>query len=67
MYFDGSSPREGSGTDILLISPSEEVITLFYKLDFETTNNIVEYEVLVLGLRAAKVMAIDCLAVFGDS
>jgi ribonuclease HI len=37
------------------------VITLSYKLEFETTNNIEEYEALVLGLRAAKDMAIDRL------
>jgi hypothetical protein len=67
MYFDGSPSKYGSGACILLISPSEEVITLSYKLEFETTNNIDEYASLVLGLRAAKDMAIDCLAVFGDS
>ena len=43
------------------------MITLSYKLEFETTNNIAEYEALVLGLRAAKDMDIDCLVVFGDS
>jgi ribonuclease HI len=43
------------------------VVTLSYKLEFETTNNIAEYEALVLGLRAAKDMAIDKLVVFGDS
>jgi ribonuclease HI len=67
MYFDDSSSKEGYGVGILLISPTKEVITLSYKLEFETTNNIDEYEALVLGLRAAKDMAIDCLAVFGDS
>jgi ribonuclease HI len=36
-------------------------------MEFETTNNIDEYEALILGLRAAKDMAIDCLAFFGDS
>jgi ribonuclease HI len=63
MYFDGSSSKDRSSAGILLISPSEEVITLFYKLEFETTNNIAEYEALVLGLRVAKDMAIDFLAV----
>jgi ribonuclease HI len=43
------------------------VITLSYKLEFKNTNNIVEYEALILGLRAAKDMTIDILAVFGDS
>jgi hypothetical protein len=40
---------------------------LSYKLEFETTNNVVEYEALVLGLRAAKDMSIEELAVFGDA
>jgi ribonuclease HI len=67
MYFDGSSSKEGFGAGIVLISPMQEVITLSYKMEFETTNNIVEYEALVLGLRAAKDMVIESLAVFGDS
>jgi ribonuclease HI len=67
MYFDGSSSKEGFGAGIVLISPAQEVIMLSYKLEFETTNNIAEYEALVLGLRAAKDMAIESLAVFGDS
>jgi ribonuclease HI len=40
---------------------------LSYKLEFETTNNVAEYEALVLGLRAAKDMKIEELAVFGDA
>jgi ribonuclease HI len=56
MYFDGSSSKEGFGAGIVLISPVQEVITLSYKMEFKTTNNIVEYEALVLGLRAAKDM-----------
>jgi ribonuclease HI len=40
---------------------------LSYKLEFEATNNVVEYEALVLGLEAARKMKITKLAVFGDS
>jgi ribonuclease HI len=36
-------------------------------MEFETTNNIAEYEALVLGLRVAKDMAIDCVEIFGNS
>jgi ribonuclease HI len=43
------------------------VITLSYKLEFETTKTIEKYEALVLGLRAAKDMAIEILVVFCDS
>ena len=38
-----------------------------YKLEFQTTNNVAEYEALVLGLRAAKDLGIQQLVVFGDS
>ena len=56
MYFDGGSSKEDYGASILLISPVDEVITLMYKLEFEATNNIVEYETLILGLRVDKNM-----------
>jgi ribonuclease HI len=52
---------------IVFISPSKEVIPLSYKLEFDTTNNISEYEALLLGLKVAKDMGIDKLSVFGDS
>jgi ribonuclease HI len=35
-------------------------------MEFQTTNNIDEYEALVLGLRATKDMSIDCVEFFGD-
>jgi ribonuclease HI len=67
MCFDRYSSKEVYGVGIVLISLAHEVITLSYKLEFETTNNIAKYEALVLGLRAAKDMAIDNLPVFCDS
>jgi hypothetical protein len=68
MFFDGSCSKEGLGVGIVIISPSKEVISMSYKLEFETTNNIAEYELaFLLGLRVAKEMGIDKLAVFGDS
>jgi hypothetical protein len=65
--FDGSCSREGSRTRIVFISPTQEVIPMSYKLEFDTTNNINEYEALLLGLKAAKDMGIDKIFVFGDS
>jgi hypothetical protein len=66
MYFDGACSKEGSKAGIVFISPTKEVIPMSYKLEFETTNNISEYEALLLGLKAAKDMGIDKLSVFGD-
>ena len=67
MYFDGASAQSSVGTDVVLISPSKENIHLSYKLDFKTTNNVEEYEALLLGVKAAKEMGIMCMNIFGDA
>jgi ribonuclease HI len=40
---------------------------LSFKLDFKATNNIAEYEALLLGLNAAKEMKIKRLQAYGDA
>jgi ribonuclease HI len=65
MFFDGASSREGAGAGVVFVSPAQETISLSYKLEFEATNNVAEYEALVLGLRAAKDMGIKEISVFG--
>jgi ribonuclease HI len=67
MFFDGACSREGAGAGVFFVSPSQETMSLSYKLEFETTNNVAEYEALVLGLRAAREMGIQEVAVFGDA
>jgi hypothetical protein len=67
MFFDRASSREGAGARVVFVSPCQETLSLSYKLEFEATNNVAEYEALVLGLRAAKDMGIEELAVFGDA
>jgi ribonuclease HI len=67
MFFYGASSKEGVGAGVVFISPTQEIISLSYKLEFETTNNVAEYEALVLGLRATKDMMIEELAVFVDA
>jgi ribonuclease HI len=56
MFFDRASSSKGAIAGVVFVSPYQEAISLSYKLEFETTNNVAEYEVLVLGLRAAKEM-----------
>jgi ribonuclease HI len=67
MFFNGASSKDGVGAGVVFISPSQEVITLSFNLEFNTTNNIVQYEALVLGLRAAKDIKIEELSFFGDA
>jgi hypothetical protein len=49
------------------VSPAQEIISLSYKLEFEVTNYVAEYDALVLGLRAGREMGIQEVAVFGDA
>lgn len=54
VYFDGAYCNEGNGVKVLLRSPEGNFIPLSYKLEFDTTNNIAEYEALALGLQDAR-------------
>ena len=59
IYFNGSSSKEGARYGVALVSPGGENVCLMYKLEFQTANNVAEYEALVLGLRAAKYLGIQ--------
>ena len=52
---------------MVLISPTDQVITLSYKLQFLTINNIAEHKALILGMKATKDLGVKQLAVFGDA
>jgi ribonuclease HI len=64
MFFDGASSSEGTSAGVVFVSPCQETISLSYKLEFEATNNVAEYESLVLGLRATNEMGIEGVVVF---
>jgi len=51
----------------VLIPPSRETIALSHKLQFDTTNNVVEYEALILGVEIAHKMGVKNISFFGDS
>ena len=66
MYFDGSITKEGAGAGIWIIYPNREFKVYSYRLNFECTNNVVEYEALMLGLNALKDLKAKRIDVFGD-
>lgn len=63
---DGPSSKEGDSVGVVLNSPLNEVVFISYKLEFEDTNNVAEYEALILGLKATNDMNIDFIFIFGD-
>ena len=53
MYFDGFVMTPGSGAGVVLISPDRSRLRYVTHLHFSTSNNAVEYEALINGLRIA--------------
>ncbi|XP_054808657.1 uncharacterized protein LOC129310764 [Prosopis cineraria] len=67
MYFDGATNMYGNRVGAVIVSPKGKQFPMAIKLEFDCTNNIVEYEACLNGLRAAIILSIQCLKVFGDS
>jgi ribonuclease HI len=58
VFCDGSWGTFGAGAAAVLVAPSKVRTCYATKLDFSCTNNIAEYEALLLGLRKLKAMGI---------
>ena len=67
MYFDGSLKLDGGGAGVLFISPKGEQLKYVFQILFKVSNNEVEYEALLYGLRLAVSLGIKRLLVYGDS
>ncbi|XP_071924926.1 uncharacterized protein [Coffea arabica] len=67
LFVDGASSKVGSGAGLLLTSPTGEELTYALRFDFPASNNEVEYETLLTGLRIAHQMGITAIRVRSDS
>ena len=67
MYFDGSVMAPGSGAGVVLISLDGSRLRYTIRLHFLASNNAVEYEALINGLRIAIELGATRLYVRGDS
>jgi hypothetical protein len=43
MNFDGAHSRSGKGAGIVLVSPTGNSYNFAFRLEFDATNNVVEY------------------------
>ncbi|KAA3469864.1 RNA-directed DNA polymerase (Reverse transcriptase), Ribonuclease H [Gossypium australe] len=66
LNFDGASNAVGNGVGAVLISPSGDHYPFTCKLDFDCTNNMVEYESCIMGIRATIDREVNVLEVYGD-
>ena len=67
MSFDGETSKKGAGAGIWIRPPMGEPKLLSYKLEFKCTNNVAEYEALILGLKALKHLQAQRINIRGDS
>jgi ribonuclease HI len=67
MYFDGSRNLEGAGVGILFISPQGDHLKYVLQIHYKASNNGVEYEALIHGLRIDVSLGIKRLIAYGDS
>jgi ribonuclease HI len=67
MHFDGSCSNEGNEAGIILYSPVGKIHNFSYKLEFACTNNVTEFEALLLSIDNAYNLGCGHLRVFGDS
>lgn len=67
MFFDGAVNCQDSGIRAFLVSESGQHHPMAAKHRFCCTNNIVEYEASILGLRMTIDMNVQELLVVGDS
>ena len=67
MSFDGAASKKEPGAGIWIRPPMGEPRFLSYKLNFKCTNNMTEYEALILGRKALKGLQAQRINIQGDS
>ncbi|XP_058764592.1 uncharacterized protein LOC131638050 [Vicia villosa] len=67
LFFDGSSHKNGSGIGVLIISPEGMPTKFHYKMKDVCSNNEVEYEALITGLKSLIDLGAKRVEIRGDS
>ncbi|XP_049382795.1 uncharacterized protein LOC125847153 [Solanum stenotomum] len=67
MYFDEAAHRGGASAGVVFITSQEDILPFYFTLKQCCSNNVVEYQALILGLEMAVNMKQLNLHVFGDS
>ena len=67
MYFDGALNINGVGAGILFIAPTKDKLRYVLRIHFSPSNNAVEYEACLYGLRIAVELGVKHLMVYKDS
>lgn len=66
LFTDREWGMHGAGASTVLISPTDSKLTYVVRFNFSSTNNIVEYEGVMLGLRKAKALGTQKMMIKTD-
>ncbi|KAL0539474.1 hypothetical protein IC582_023686 [Cucumis melo] len=67
MYFDGITRRSGAGAGIVLISPEKHMLPYSFALAELCSNNVAEYQALIIGLQMALEIGVSFIEIYGNS
>ena len=67
IHVDGSSTQHAGGIVVVLQFPEGDKLTYKVRLQYQATNNEVEYEALLKGLELVKSIEAESIIVLGDS
>ena len=67
MFFDRAAHREGVGASVVFVSPQRQILLYLFSLSELYSNNVAEYQALIVGLQVAIKIGISQLEIFGDS
>ncbi|CAM8893133.1 unnamed protein product [Rhodiola kirilowii] len=67
MFFDRAARRDGAGAGVVFVSPENHLLPFSFTLTQLCSNNMAEYQALLLGLQMARQISIDKMDIYGDS
>ena len=67
IHTDGSSTQHAGGIRVVLQSPEGDKLKHKVRLQYQTTNNEVEYKAFLKGLELAKFVEAESILILGDS
>ncbi|XP_074265756.1 uncharacterized protein LOC141588200 [Silene latifolia] len=67
MYFDGAARKDGAGAGVVFVTPQNHLMPYVFTLTQLCTNNMAEYQALILGLQMAIEIGVRDMDIYGDS
>ncbi|XP_074277586.1 uncharacterized protein LOC141601220 [Silene latifolia] len=67
MYFDGATRKDGAGAGVIFVTPQNHLMPYSFSPTQLCSNNMVEYQALILGLQMAIEIGVRDMDIYGDS